>query len=117
RTGRLLAAGIGAGGRDRPGPAGGGHRRARLQLTHATSMPDVQRYRRLRPTGPGAGAWGRDLTPAASPPTSTPTWGTVDAYRDPWQDGREPATQGQFRTPLAAAGAPPGAGAMSRGHR
>jgi nitrite reductase (NADH) large subunit len=25
---------------------------------------------------------------------------SVDAYRDPWQDGREPVTQGQFRTSL-----------------
>jgi nitrite reductase (NADH) large subunit len=25
---------------------------------------------------------------------------SVDAYRDPWQDGREPATEGQFRTSL-----------------
>jgi nitrite reductase (NADH) large subunit len=25
---------------------------------------------------------------------------SVDAYRDPWQDGREPATRGQFRTSL-----------------
>jgi len=25
---------------------------------------------------------------------------SVDAYRDPWQDGREPATAGQFRTSL-----------------
>ena len=25
---------------------------------------------------------------------------SVDAYRDPWQDGREPVTEGQFRTSL-----------------
>jgi nitrite reductase (NADH) large subunit len=25
---------------------------------------------------------------------------SVDAYRDPWQDGREPTTEGQFRTSL-----------------
>jgi len=25
---------------------------------------------------------------------------SVDAYRDPWQDGRAPATEGQFRTSL-----------------
>jgi nitrite reductase (NADH) large subunit len=33
---------------------------------------------------------------------------SVDAYRDPWQEGREPVTAGQFRTslPLVARGAP-----------
>ena len=25
---------------------------------------------------------------------------SVDAYRDPWLDGREPVTEGQFRTSL-----------------
>jgi nitrite reductase (NADH) large subunit len=25
---------------------------------------------------------------------------SVDAYRDPWRDGRNPVTQGQFRTSL-----------------
>ena len=25
---------------------------------------------------------------------------SVDAYRDPWQDGRQPVTEGQFRTSL-----------------
>ena len=25
---------------------------------------------------------------------------SIDAYRDPWLDGREPATEGQFRTSL-----------------
>jgi nitrite reductase (NADH) large subunit len=25
---------------------------------------------------------------------------SVDAYRDPWRDGRKPVTQGQFRTSL-----------------
>ena len=25
---------------------------------------------------------------------------SVDAYRDPWQDGRDPVTEGQFRTSL-----------------
>ena len=29
------------------------------------------------------------------------TWTkSVDAYRDPWQDGREPVHRGQFRTSL-----------------
>jgi hypothetical protein len=26
---------------------------------------------------------------------------SVDAYRDPWQDGREPVTEGQFRRSLS----------------
>ena len=25
---------------------------------------------------------------------------SIDAYRDPWSDGRKPVTQGQFRTSL-----------------
>jgi nitrite reductase (NADH) large subunit len=25
---------------------------------------------------------------------------SVDAYHDPWQDGRKPVTEGQFRTSL-----------------
>jgi nitrite reductase (NADH) large subunit len=25
---------------------------------------------------------------------------SVDAYRDPWQDGRQPVTEGQFRSSL-----------------
>ncbi len=25
---------------------------------------------------------------------------SVDAYRDPWRDGREPVTEGQFRPSL-----------------
>jgi nitrite reductase (NADH) large subunit len=25
---------------------------------------------------------------------------SIDAYRDPWQDGRKPVTEGQFRTSL-----------------
>ena len=43
----------------------------------------------------------RRRQPRASPPSWTPIWQkSVDAYRDPWQDGREPATPGQFRTSL-----------------
>ena len=38
---------------------------------------------------------------------------SVDAYRDPWQDGRQPVSEGQFRTVAAAAAAAPGAGAMT----
>jgi nitrite reductase (NADH) large subunit len=33
---------------------------------------------------------------------------SVDAYRDPWQDGRKPVTEGQFRTSLPLLGVPGG---------
>ncbi|MBS1693618.1 MAG: NAD(P)/FAD-dependent oxidoreductase [Actinobacteria bacterium] len=39
---------------------------------------------------------------------------SVDAYRDPWQDGREPATEGQFRTSLPLLPLPQVPGALAR---
>ena len=38
---------------------------------------------------------------------------SVDAYRDPWQDGRSPVTPGPVPHVAAAAAAPPGAGPMT----
>ena len=42
---------------------------------------------------------------------------SVAAYRDPWQDGREPVDRGPVPDVAAAAAAPPGAGAMTRASR
>ena len=50
-------------------------------------------------------------TARASLPISTPrSANRLRAYRDPWKEGAEPATPGQFRTVTAAGGAAAGAG-------
>ena len=48
--------------------------------------------------------WVRRMGVPPGAPSDRTAWrsdiATVAAYRDPWQDGREPVTEGQFRTSL-----------------